>query len=132
MRKAQRLVNELPESEEKTKLQERLDNLVDDKATTTLDAQYDKAKEAVEKAEEYKSNTHIKKAQELVDELLESEEKTELQERLDNLKDTTQVVSDTQYEKAKEAVEKAERYRSNSHIRRAQRFINQLPKSEKN
>jgi plastocyanin len=129
IRKAQGLVDELPEGTEKDELQERLDKLKVEtgKGKSTLL----EAEEAVEKAEKYGSNAHIRRAQRAINELPESNEKVKLQERLDSLKSSgTTSPSESQHEEALEAIEKAEKYKSNAHIRKAQEAINKLPASE--
>ncbi|MFS0815335.1 hypothetical protein ABC382_00005, partial [Lysinibacillus sp. 1P01SD] len=126
---AQGLVTKLPTGEEKTNLQNRL-NIVQDainKAKAIVEAT-----SAVESAESSQTREDFNSAQELVNALPSSEEKTELEKRLNELLSIIEEI-ETDADALKEAtkaVDKANSTRYQSDIDIAQELITALKPSE--
>ena len=125
VKKAQDLVDELPESEEKQGLQDRIDELnkklAEEKELKQLE---DEATKAVEEAEADPTKENIEEAQRRIDLLPDdSEVKAELQERLDSIKDK-------KVEEAKKAIEEAETDTTEENIEKAEEKVNELVDGE--
>lgn len=109
---AQAAINKLPKGTEKTNLQKRLDQV---KRYITAK----QAKDKVSKAEKNKKKTDIDSAQFAVNKLPAGSEKTSLQKRLNNVKNTL-------LKTAQQTVAAAEKKETDSNANKAQKAVNEL------
>ncbi|MBT2624931.1 S8 family serine peptidase [Bacillus sp. ISL-32] len=109
---AQAAINKLPKGTEKTNLQKRLDQV---KRYITAK----QAKDKVSKAEKNKKKTDIDSAQSAVNKLPAGSEKTSLQKRLNNVKNSL-------LKTAQQTVAAAEKKETDSNANKAQKAINEL------
>ncbi|MCG8396273.1 S8 family serine peptidase [Bacillus atrophaeus] len=109
---AQAAINKLPKGTEKTNLQKRLDQV---KRYITAK----QAKDKVSKAEKNKKKTDIDSAQSAVNKLPAGSEKTSLQKRLNNVKNSL-------LKTAQQTVAAAEKKETDSNANKAQKAVNEL------
>ena len=127
---ARDLVNQLPDGQDKTDLNDRLDAIqkeVDDKKE--LD---DKIKELEDRIENMKDKSESEDIQKEIDKLPDGEDKDKLQDALDKKVDelTKKEEAENNLQAAIDAVEKAEKTITQEDVDSARTLVNKLPKGQ--